>query len=653
MSWFCYSLRYVTLLLLLFVANHPIILILNQSFTLLNGLLLFAGAAHFSGKKVNKLLYLGGALGVIWIAVGITSEISFLWQTIPIFGFLGLVNIWTGLLVMRSSMIESVPKKVVAYAFILWGIHKFNYPFLRHVEWFAPWGYLIAAGLGLVISLGILMIYYEELSEKLSSAKEWYESLFYGAAHGSVVANANTGIIVSCNHKLAEILGYTIAEMVGQHQRFLHPQENNENFTTSFQQHRASHSGKVIETQMVKKDGSTIDVEIQATQLERNGEKFLQGFVYDLSERKDAEAKIRYHQHLHEVSQELGHIGSWELDIIHNQLIWTDENCRIFDVPPGSIVDYETFLSKIHPEDVEYVELQWKAAMQGHPYDIEHRLLKDGAISWVREKAEVTFNENGEAVHAIGFTQDITQLKEAMLESKNLAADLKQKNAELERFVYTVSHDLKSPLVTITGFCGVAEEDLASGNQKQCKSSLDMISNAAKRMRQLLDELLHISRVGFKTNPSEIVSLEGLIKEASESVSGVISENNTTIEIEPGLPDVKVDRQYFLQVFENLLANASRYSRSATGGSHVKIGVTKNAEELICYVRDNGIGIETQYLEKIFGLFERLDANSCGTGVGLAIVKRIIANHGGRIWAESEGLGQGTTLFFTLPEAKQ
>lgn len=246
---------------------------------------------------------------------------------------------------------------------------------------------------------------------------------------------------------------------------------------------------------------------------------------------------------------------------------------------------------------------------------------------------------------------DITERKNAEEEREALIVQLQEKNVEKERFVYTVSHDLKTPLVTISGFCEMAKMGLASEDQEQCNKSLDIISKAAKRMQQLIDELLQISRVGVKINPKETVNLESLIKDAIGSASGLISANNSTIEIESELPDVKVDRQYFLQAIENLLANASRYSRSANGGSNIKIGVTRSSEELTCYVKDNGIGLEAQYLEKVFGLFERVDLNSDSTGVGLAIVKRIIEAHGGRIWVESEGLGHGTTFFFTLPEA--
>ena len=138
----------------------------------------------------------------------------------------------------------------------------------------------------------------------------------------------------------------------------------------------------------------------------------------DITELKQAEAALRKQNYYLEKSQELGQIGTWELDLINNILVWTDENCRIFGVPEGSIVNYETFLSKVHPDDREYVDREWKAGVQGKPYDIEHRLLLDGEVKWVREKADLEFDDNGKAVSAIGFTQDITERKKAEEELK-------------------------------------------------------------------------------------------------------------------------------------------------------------------------------------------------------------------------------------------
>ena len=135
--------------------------------------------------------------------------------------------------------------------------------------------------------------------------------------------------------------------------------------------------------------------------------------VENITDRKQAEESIQQQQYYLEKSQELGKIGTWELDLKENILRWTDENCRIFGIPPGSVVDYEIFISKVHPDDREYVDREWMAGVAGKPYDIEHRLLIDGVTTWVREKADVTFDENGVAVSAIGFTQDITERRRA------------------------------------------------------------------------------------------------------------------------------------------------------------------------------------------------------------------------------------------------
>lgn len=134
--------------------------------------------------------------------------------------------------------------------------------------------------------------------------------------------------------------------------------------------------------------------------------------VDEIAERKRSEEKIKQQQYYLEKAQGLGEIGTWELDLIQNVLFWTDENCRIFGVPSETLVTYELFLDKIHPDDLEYVSREWNAALDGKPYDIEHRIVIDGTTRWVREKADVEFDEEGVAIKAIGFSQDITRRKE-------------------------------------------------------------------------------------------------------------------------------------------------------------------------------------------------------------------------------------------------
>ena len=229
-----------------------------------------------------------------------------------------------------------------------------------------------------------------------------------------------------------------------------------------------------------------------------------------------------------------------------------------------------------------------------------------------------------------------------------LVAELEAKNAELERFTYTVSHDLKSPLITIQGFVGQLEQDAASGKVDRMKGDMARIRHAAEEMHHFLDDLLELSRVGRVAKPSEEVSLGELAREAVELVGGSIAQRGAQVEISPELPIVFADRRRLAEVLQNLIENAVKFMGDQPE-PRVEIGVRHQHDETVCYVRDNGVGINPRYHRRVFELFDKLDHRSEGTGVGLALVKRIIEVHGGRIWVESEGRGRGSAFCFVLP----
>jgi signal transduction histidine kinase len=228
-------------------------------------------------------------------------------------------------------------------------------------------------------------------------------------------------------------------------------------------------------------------------------------------------------------------------------------------------------------------------------------------------------------------------------------AELETRNAEMERFIYTVSHELRSPLISASGFAGLLRQDLEKGDAKRTETDLRLIEGAMTKMDQLLGEILELSRIGRVVNPPENVPFDAIAKDALDQEAEKLKSRGVEVSVANDLPMVHVDRMRITEVTVNLLENSIKYMGDQARPK-IEIGHRKDEEETVFLVRDNGMGIDLPQQEKVFDLFYRLDPKSEGTGVGLTIVKRIIEVHGGRIWIESK-LGKGCTVCFTLPLA--
>ena len=265
------------------------------------------------------------------------------------------------------------------------------------------------------------------------------------------------------------------------------------------------------------------------------------------------------------------------------------------------------------------------------------------------EDAEIAHDIANQLAIALQQTNLYNALQHELAERENLITKLESSNAELERFTYTVSHDLRSPLVTIKGFLGMLGRDIQDNRADKIQEDFHRIAGATDKMTELLSDLLELSRIGRIINPPEEVNLSRLIQDAMDSVEARLRSKNVTVNIKDYLPSIYGDRIRLREVFENLIDNAVKYMGDQDNPV-IEIGTIDEETGQIIFVKDNGMGIEAEYQSKIFGLFEKLNPTIEGTGIGLALVKRIVETHGGKIWVESDGLGKGSTFCFTIPD---
>lgn len=360
-------------------------------------------------------------------------------------------------------------------------------------------------------------------------------------------------------------------------------------------------------------------------------------------------------------AQELAHLGSWDWDIISGEIHWSDEVFRIFGLRPHEFsADFGKFLSCIHPDEVDRVQEAIDLAIHGEkPYDIEHLIVRpNGEQRVVREIGEVSFDDNDRPVRMVGTVQDITERKEmerAINEhAGNLARtnlELTKKNAELDEFTYAASHDLQEPLRKLIIFSGLLQKDLGGDLSEKARLDLYYIIDAAERMQTLVQSLLHLSRAGRAALKQTIISPQKCAQKALEALSIRLEETGAKIEWD-NLPDISCDETLLIQLYQNLIGNGLKFI--GPDSPVIRLSCEHQNGDIVLGVKDNGIGLKTEYAEQIFLPFKRLHLRSEyeGAGIGLAICRKIVEIHGGRIWVESEP-GKGAHFRFTLKPAER
>ena len=369
------------------------------------------------------------------------------------------------------------------------------------------------------------------------------------------------------------------------------------------------------------------------------GEDKVMAMVRDITDRKRAEAALQRSEAALEEAQRIAHIGSWDWDLTRNTVVRSPELRRLFRMPPQRTSSPEAFLAAVHPEDLPRVKVALSACLErGQHYDVVYRLrYADGAVRDVHARGEVLRNEQGEAVRMIGTAQDITE--------ERAVARFK------DEIISIVSHELRTPLTAVRGSLGLLSAGILGAVSKQAKRMLEVATNNTDRLVRLLNDILDLERL--KSGKTELARSRWEVAEVLEEVGQIMTPDaeraGVVLEIVPDQVCAFADRDRIVQVLTNLLSNAIKFSPPE---GRVWLRVRRNGTELLFQVEDQGRGIPEDKVDAIFGRFEQVDTSDArergGAGLGLAICRSIVEQHGGRIWATSR-LHEGSVFSFTVP----
>jgi PAS domain S-box-containing protein len=454
-------------------------------------------------------------------------------------------------------------------------------------------------------------------------------------------ADPKTGLITNCNDAAETLLQKGRDEIIGQHQTTLHPPEKAKYYTDMFKRHMEQSGSLDEEGEIITKTGRIIPVHITATVTFVRAKPIIQGIFRDITEPRRIEKELREGEEKYSTLVESSLTGIY-IDQDERIVFANNTFAEIYGYPKNELMGMESW-KLVHPEDRALTNDMRARRLKGENVPVEYEakgLTKFGDTIWIKRRNTRIEYQGKPSI--LGNIADIT-------EQKNSEEELRKINEELENFVRVVSHDLKTPIISIQGFASRLVKKRGHKMDAKERGYLEQITTSADRMELLVSDLLSLARVGRVVSTFEEVSSLKIVTSVASSLRDNLTKNKIELVVGENLPTIYCDGERIYQVFENLLANAVKFVRG-TGNPKIEIGYVEKGAFHQFYVKDNGIGIDPKYHRKIFEMFHRLKEGKDqeGSGLGLAIVNRIINHHGGEVWIESEK-AKGATFYFTLP----
>jgi len=470
------------------------------------------------------------------------------------------------------------------------------------------------------------------------------------------------GIIMRVNQAELDLLGYSREEYVGHHIAEFHVDQPC--IQDILGRLSVGETLREYPARIQCKDGSILDVLINSNVLFEEG-KFIHTrcFTRDVTGRKRADEALRESEDRFRTMADNISQFAWTADPT-GWIFWYNQ--RWYEYTGTTFEEMQGWgWKKVHhPDHLDRVVIKWQQAhITGEPWEDTFPLRGlDGAYRWFLSRALPVRDAEGRIIRWFGTNTDITELREAqasLLASeerlRRQSSALAEANKELEGFSYSVSHDLRAPLRTIDAFSRIVEEDHGAHLDAEANRCLTIIRKAASHAGELIDDLLEFSRLGRQGMNFTVITMEKLAWETAEGLKPMPMQEGRQIHLTVGdLPPCRGDKRFLKLVWVNLLTNALKYTKNQNE-CRIEVGWLPDdasAESVTYYVKDDGVGFDMKYVHKLFGVFQRLHRKEDfeGTGVGLAIVQRIVLRHGGRVWAEGKVDG-GATFFFSLPKA--